>query len=213
MKWFITLLGVLLLVTGCTQEGSTDTQNNQKNPQTQSKEDFSSTALKIKPAKLSKREKSLVNQIGADYQTFYTVDGKIKSGEVFVSSIIIFKKGKQKEALSSPVNQTGFSSGLHSFQLQMEKKTTFLTIGAPNGYAKGSTTTPGSLGAFMFKKFDNNEITLKKDAPVYLSYLIGSSKNTVTSQDNEDMTTLPKSVKNAEFAVVFKVELKDSSDL
>ena len=125
MKWFITLLGILLLLTACTKEGSTDTQKNQKDQQTQSKENFSSSSLKIKPAKLSKREKSLVNQMGADYQTFYTVEGKIKSGEVFVSSIIIFKKGKQKEALSSPANQTGFTSGLHSFQLQMEKKTTY----------------------------------------------------------------------------------------
>ncbi len=64
----------------------------------------------------------------------------------------------------------------------------------------------------MFKKFDN-EITLKKDTPVYLSYLIGTSKNAITSKDNEDMTTLPKSVKDAEYAVVFKVELQDQSDL
>lgn len=213
MKRFVTIIGIMLILVACTNERSSVA--NQDNKKT-SGQDASESSLKVKPAKLSAREQSLVNQLGGDYQTFYTVDGKVGEGEVLVTSIVVIKKGEQtKEALAS-VSGTGehkkFNKDLHSFQLLMEKEATYLTIGSPNGFARGLTTIPDNIGSFLYKQ-PEEEVKVVKGQPVYLSYLIGSSQNKFVMQTNAGQTTLPKSVENAEYAVGFKVELKDEPDL
>ncbi|UOQ45805.1 hypothetical protein MUN89_07710 [Halobacillus salinarum] len=208
MKWFTTLVVVMLLLAACTNQGSSESK--QKNAGASSQE-VSASILKVKPANLSEREKTLVNQMGNDHQTFYTVDGEVKEGDVLVTSVQVYKKGEKGEEVMSSVGsgeEKKFNKALHSFQIQLEKKAAYVTIGSPNGYARGSTTIPGDIGSFLFEQ-PGEEIKLIKGKPIYLAYLIGTSKNTLTTPLHEDLTTLPKSVKDAEFALVFILELKD----
>ena len=90
MKRFFTLLGVLLLLAGCTNEGSNEGKQEEK----ASTQETSASSLHIKPAKLSKREQSIVNQMGIDFKTFYTVDGTVGEGEALVTSIVVYKDGE-----------------------------------------------------------------------------------------------------------------------
>ncbi|WP_173918678.1 hypothetical protein [Halobacillus sp. Marseille-Q1614] len=205
MKWFITLVGVMVILVACTNEGSSETKQDNK--------ETSASSLKVKPAKLSEREQSLVNQIGGDYQTFYTVDGEVEEGEVLVTSIVVIKKGEQTEEALTSVSGTGekYKKDLHSFQLQMEKEAAYLTIGSHNGYVRGSTAIPDNIDSFLFEQ-PEEEIKITKGEPIYLAYLIGSSQNQLSMQANSDLTTLPNSVKDAEYAAVFKVELKEETE-
>jgi|GEM_PF-6136920 len=85
------LFGIALVLAGCTNEGGSETGKVQEENDGQM---ASSSSLVVKLAKLSKREKTLVNQIGVDYQTFYTVDGKVEEGEALISSIEVYETGR-----------------------------------------------------------------------------------------------------------------------
>lgn len=193
---------------GCTNEGSSETKQVQE-------EQTSHDSLKIKPAKLSEREKNIVNQLVGDFKTFYTIDGVVKEGEVLESSIVKYENGERKGVKLASVSGTGerkkYDKALHSFQIQMEEETAYLTIGGPNGYARGSTTMLDDLGSFTFEE-PEEEITLTKGEPIHLAYMVGTSQNQLSSVVNEDPATLPESVKNAEYAIVFIVELRDNSE-
>ncbi|SEI01812.1 hypothetical protein SAMN05192559_107147 [Halobacillus karajensis] len=207
MKWWMTLIGAMFLLTACTYEGSGETKQKEKGD--------SASSVTIKPAELSQREKSIITQMGGGYHTFYTVEGELNEGEGLISSIVTFKEGKQKRELvsaSEPGQQKSYHHELHSFGLQMEKDTVNLMVGSPNGNAKGSTTVPEQIDRFHFEHLDEN-MTVTKGEPIYLSYLVGTSQHTFSVEANEDLTTLPKSVANAEYAVVFKVEWKDGTGL
>ncbi|KHE71963.1 hypothetical protein [Halobacillus sp. BBL2006] len=213
MKRFIILIGVVLFLVACTYEGSGETNKNKKESSGQG---ASASTVKVEPAKLSEREQSLVNQIGGDYQTFYTIDGKVEEGDILVTSIVVIKEGEKGEEVLSSVagtmDQKKFKKDLHSFQVQVEEEATYLTIGSPNGYARGSTTIPDNITSFLFEQKEE-EVKIKKGEPIYIGYLIGSSQSSMSIQANDDLTTLPKSVKEAEYAAVFKVELKEEKDL
>ncbi|KMM38026.1 hypothetical protein [Guptibacillus hwajinpoensis] len=200
MKRFIILVGVVLLLVSCTSHGSSQTK--------------SSSSLEIEPADLSEREKIIVNQTGVDYQTFYTIDGEVNEGDVLETSIEVYEKGEGKVMLSStsiPGDNTKHKENLNSFQILMEEEVSYFTIGDPNGYVRGNEFIPDNLVSFSFVHLEE-KITITKDEPVYLSYLIGTSQNELSAEGNEDVTSLPKSVSDAEYAVVFKLELKNASD-
>lgn len=197
MKKVIILLGVTLLLMACTNEAANEANK----------------SLEIKPADFSEREKSIVNQTGVDHSTFYTVDGEVKDGEVLDASIEVYEEGEGGVVLSSearPDDNNEFADTLHSFQILMEEKQTYLTIGEGSGYARGDEFMPVDLIGFSFNQFEES-ITLKKGEPVYLSYLIGTSENELTVAENENRTSLPGAVEDAEYAIVFKLELKDSN--
>ncbi|MBN8209995.1 hypothetical protein JI666_14665 [Bacillus sp. NTK071] len=200
MKQLIFLFGVALFLVACTNEESSGTK--------------SSPSLEIEPADLSEREKSIVNQTGVDYQTFYTINGEVNEGEVLVTSIDVYEKGKERNVISStsrPGENNKFNKALHSFQLLVEEKETFLTLGEPNGYARGNEFFPDDLVSFSFVQLEE-KVTINKDEPVYLSYLIGTSQNELSTEVSENRTTLPKAVEDAEYAVVFKLELKNDNE-
>ncbi|MCA0993399.1 hypothetical protein [Pseudalkalibacillus hwajinpoensis] len=212
MKRLFTLLGVLLLLAGCTNEDSSGGKEEGKSASQES----STSSLEIKPAKLSKREQSIVNQMGIDFKTFYTVDGKVEKGESLVTSIVVYKDGDggKEEFISfgGDNEQEHFNKALHSFQLYMEEEVAHFTMGSPDGFGKGSTIMPEKLGAFIFEQMEE-EVTITKGETVYLAYLIGSSESQMSSGNHSDVKTLPESVKTAEYAVVAQLELKDNLDL
>ncbi|WLR59058.1 hypothetical protein [Guptibacillus hwajinpoensis] len=211
MKRFITLLGVFLLLAACANEGSNEGKQEEKG----STQKTSASSLHIKPAKLSKREQSIVNQMGIDFKTFYTVDGTVGEGEALVTSIVVYNDGEDgKEEFvtwGGNYEQERFNKALHSFQLQMEEKVAYFTMGSPDGYSKGSTNMPKELGAFIFEQIEE-EVTITKGETVYLAYLIGSSENQMPSVNDSDVKTLPESVKTAEYAIVAQLEWKDNLD-
>ncbi|MFK3960027.1 hypothetical protein [Guptibacillus hwajinpoensis] len=210
MKRFFTLLGVLLLLAACTNEGSNEGKQEEKG----STQETSASSLAIKPAKLSKREQSIVNQMGIDFKTFYTVDGKVEEGESLVTSIVVYNDGEDGEVefiSSGSGDQERFNKALHSFQLQMEEQVAYFTMGSPDGYSKGSTNMPKELGAFIFEQIEE-EVTITKGETVYLAYLIGSSENQMSSVNHSDVKTLPESVKTAEYAIVAQLEWKDNME-
>lgn len=196
MKRLIVFLGLALLLAACGNEESGGAK--------------SETSLVIKPADLSEREQAIVNQMGVDFQTFYTVDGDLKKGEVLKTSIDVYENGKREDMISSVSNSDDyeFNQSLHSFQLLMEEKEAFLTIGEPSGYVRGTEFLPDDLGSYSFVSLED-KVTLKKGEPIYLAYLVGTSQNELSTEVNEDKTALPKSVQEAEYAVVFKLEIKN----
>ncbi|MYL64324.1 hypothetical protein GLW07_13285 [Bacillus hwajinpoensis] len=208
MKRLFTLLGVLILLAACTNEDS----SGGKEEGIASSQESSASSLEIKPAKLSKREQSIVNQMGIDFKTFYTVDGKVEEGESLVTSIVVYKDGdggkEEFISLGGGNEQERFNKALHSFQLYMEEEVAHFTMGSPDGYGKGSTIMPDELGAFIFEQMEE-KVTITKGETVYLAYLIGSSESQMSSVNHSDVKTLPESVKKAEYAVVAQLELKD----
>lgn len=203
----ILLISILLFLAACTNE-----VNNEFNPNEGNSSETSSS-LTIKAAKLTEREQSIVNQVGIDYKTFFTIDGELAEDETLVSSIFVYQDGDGgSEQLSSYSGSSGeeYDKALHSFQLQMDGDEAFFTIGSPNGYSKGSTEMPKDLQGYVFNQLDG-EVTLKKGETVYLGYVKGSSENQMTSGNLEDYKTLPDSVKDAEYAVVAQLMIIDES--
>ncbi|WP_226659028.1 hypothetical protein [Pseudalkalibacillus hwajinpoensis] len=196
MKRIMVLLGVALLLTACGIEESGGAKGE--------------NSLVIEPADLSEREQMIVNQMGVDYQTFYTLDGEVKEGEVLETSIDVYENGEGRSVISSVSNpdDNEFNQSLHSFQLLMEEKEAFLTLGEPSGYARGTEFFPDDLGSFSFVSLED-KVTMKKGEPVYLAYLVGTSQNELSTEVNENKTALPKTVQEAEYAVVFKLEIKN----
>ncbi|MCA0173979.1 hypothetical protein [Bacillus sp. RAR_GA_16] len=196
MKRILVLLGIALLLGACGNEERDGAK--------------SDTSLVIEPADLSEREQAIVNQMGVDYQTFYTLDGEINEGEVLEASIDVYENGEGKRVISSVSNPDGneFNQSLHSFQLLMEEKESFFTLGEPSGYARGTEFLPDDLESYSFVSLEDN-VTMKKGEPVYLAYLVGTSQSELSTEVNENKTALPKSVQEAEYAVVFKLEIKN----
>lgn len=128
------------------------------------------------------------------------------------TSIEVYENGEGKVMLSSasiPGDNTKHKETLHSFQILMDEEDTYFTIGDPNGYVRGNEFIPDNFVSFSFVQLEE-KITITKDEPVYLSYLIGTSQHELSAEGNENMTSLPKSVSDAEYAVVFKLELKNA---
>ncbi|WP_377890212.1 hypothetical protein [Alkalihalobacillus sp. R86527] len=208
MKQFLMLISALMLLAACTSEGS----NENKKDQEESSE--GATTLTIKSAKLTEREQSLVDQIGIDYKTFFTIDGELAEDETLVRSIFVYQDGDGgKEQLTSynGMGEEEYDKALHSFQLHLEDDVAFFTMGSPDGFAKGSTELPKDLQGYIFDNFDG-EVTFKKGETVYLSYLKGSSENQMSSGNLGDYKTLPDSVKDAEYAVVAQLSIKDDME-
>ncbi|WP_273833928.1 hypothetical protein [Guptibacillus sedimenti] len=197
MKRLIVLLGVALVMVACSNQESSGA--------------ISETSLEIEPAELSEREQMIVNQTGVDYQTFYTITGEVNKGEMLKASIDVYENGNKRNILSSVSKPGEFNEALHSFQLLMEEEKAFLTLGEPNGYARGTEFLPDDLGSFSFVNIED-KVTMKKGEPVYLSYLIGTSQNELSIESNENKSTLPKSVEEAEYAVVFKLEVTKDNE-
>lgn len=193
------------MLAGCTNKGSETGQAQEEN----GGENASSSSLVVKPAKLSKREKTLVNQIGVDYQTFFTVDGKVTEGEALISSIDVYENGELINEIttqSTAEENNKYKKALHSFQLRMGEEMNDLTIGGPDGYVAGQAQQPADLRAFLFE-YPEEQVTISKGETVYWAYLMGSSQGELSSRGNEDLKTLPPSVKNEDYAIVFKMEL------
>ncbi|MCA1010522.1 membrane lipoprotein lipid attachment site-containing protein [Halobacillus halophilus] len=208
MKRFVILIGLTLLLAGCTNEGGNETGQAQEGNDGQK---ASSSSLVVKPAKLSKREKMLVNQIGIDYQTFFTVDGKVPEGEALISTIEVYENGELINDIttqSTAEENTKYKKALHSFQVRMGEAMNDLTIGGPDGYVAGQAEQPKDLKAFLFEH-PEERVTLNKGETIYWAYVIGSSQGQLSGRGTEDLKTLPPSVKNEDYAIVFKMELND----
>ena len=197
MKRLIVLLGLVLVMGACSNEESSGAT--------------SETPLEIEPAELSEREQMIVNQTGVDYQTFYTITGEVNKGEMLRASIDVYENGNKRNVLSSALKPGEFNEALHSFQLLMEEEKAFLTLGEPDGYARGTEFLPDDLGSFSFVNIED-KVVMKKGEPVYLAYLIGTSQNELTTESNENKLTIPKSVEEAEYAVMFTLELTKDND-
>ncbi|MCA0984247.1 hypothetical protein LCL89_09340 [Halobacillus yeomjeoni] len=208
MNRFIIMIGIMVLLSACTSEGKSETKEGTNQDK--------SSSLVIKPAELTEREESLVTQMGVDHKTFYTVSGKLGKGDVVVSSVIVYEADEEPKEKIVSISRTGdakeFDGGLHSFQVLLEEKETYLTLGNPKGYARGTTTMPKDLRGYRFDSFEE-DVTVTKGTPLYLSYLIGTSQNQLTGGGFVDQTVLPETVKEAEYALVFKVEIREESEL
>ncbi|MGP4074660.1 hypothetical protein [Halobacillus sp. K22] len=162
MKRLIIIVGVALFLAACTSEGGSETgQSERKNG------DTSASSLEVKPAKLSKREKTIVNQIGVDYQTFYTVDGKVEEGEALISSIEVYENGEMINEITTQSNaeqNNKYKKALHSFQVRMAEELNDLTIGGPDGYVAGQAQQPKDVRAFLFEH-PEEAVTLTKGKP------------------------------------------------
>ncbi|MFZ0368045.1 MAG: hypothetical protein WAM07_00405 [Halobacillus sp.] len=206
MKRFLILIGVALMLAGCTNEGGSETGQAQEENDGQK---ASSSSLVVKPAKLSKRENALVNQIGIDYQTFFTVDGKVAEGEALISSIDVYENGELINELttqSTAEQNNKYKKALHSFQVRMGEEMNDLTIGGPDGYVAGQAQQPADVRAFLFEHPEES-VTISKGETVYWAYLIGTNQSELSSRGTEDLKTLPPSVKKEDYAIVFKMEL------
>ncbi|WP_270181248.1 hypothetical protein [Alkalihalobacillus sp. CinArs1] len=200
MKQLLTLLVVLVLV-ACTNEETTGTEE-----KVLAKSD---STLTIKSASLTEREQRIIDQIGIDYKTFFTVDGELADNEHLVSSIVVFQNGDGgKEQFQTYGDDQTFKKALHSFQLHMEDGTAYYTMGSPTGYSKGSTEMPEDLQGYGFEQLEG-EVTLKSGETVYLAYVKGSSQNHMDIGGLDDYKTLPDSVKDAEYAIVAQLYITD----
>ncbi|ASF40579.1 hypothetical protein CEH05_16030 [Halobacillus halophilus] len=208
MKRFMILIGIALVLAGCTNQGSSETGQAQEENDGHKASSFS---LVVKPAKLSNREKTLVNQIGVDYQTFFTVDGKVPEGEALISSIEVYENGKMINEIttqSTAEENSKYKNALHSFQVRMGEEMNDLTIGGPDGYVAGQAEQPKDLKAFLFEH-PEERVTLNKGETIYWAYVIGSSQSQLSTRGTENLKTLPPSIKNEDYAIVFKMELNE----
>ncbi|RWZ58642.1 hypothetical protein EQV77_06655 [Halobacillus fulvus] len=197
------LITLLFLLTACTADDSkeADSTGTQSN---------ASTFITIQPAELSEREQTIINQIGGDYQSFFTIKGDLGPDETIVQSIGVYREGQKEEERLTSFSDS-LEGDLHSYQLRLEDETTYLRIGFPSGSAGASTVLPDQLGTFVYQQMEE-EFTLTKGEPVYVAYLIGSSQNSMSFRQPEDWTTVPTSVQEAEYSIVFKVEWRDTKD-
>jgi|GEM_PF-4633482 len=99
-----------------------------------------------------------------------------------------------------------YKKALHSFQVRMGEEMNDVTIGGPDGYVAGQAQQPADLRAFLFEH-PEEPVTISKGETVYWAYLIGLNQSELSTRGIEDLKTLPPSVKNEDYAIVFKMEL------
>lgn len=189
---------LIVLLVGC----STSEANSEKD------------SLTIKPEELSKEEEELIRHTGIDFIEFFELNGKLKQTDELKYSFVVYKNGKYERDLirSFGAMEDTYEQERLSFSLKTIEEEAAFSIGFNSGNATSGYDIPNTINAWSFARNIHEEYTLQKGKPVYAAYWLGTSKNSLRSVGSENPTEVPESVKEAELAVLFKVELIDKED-
>lgn len=79
-----------------------------------------------------------------------------------------------------------------------------LLLGFPSSLVNGIHET--NIQANSFQRLINEEITLEKDKPVYLSAWLGTNENSLRSLSSQN-GELPSGINDVEVAILYKITL------